>query len=62
MREQITNSGVSGPMGRVAEQIEAIESEGWLMERMSACEAKAMTGERVGVVCLFRRRADTADL
>lgn len=56
LMEQITNSALSGPMGRVAEQIEAIEAEGWQMERMSACEAKAVTGERVGVVCLFRRR------
>jgi hypothetical protein len=39
----------------MAEQIQAVESEGWRLEQMAAAEGKAFTGERVALVCLFRR-------
>ncbi|MDX2850081.1 hypothetical protein [Actinacidiphila glaucinigra] len=41
----------------MSEQIEAIEAEGWTLYNMAAAEGKAMTSERVALVCLFRPTA-----
>lgn len=57
LMEQIISNGLSGPMGRVSDQIQAIEALGWTLDQMSACEAKVLTIEHAGVVCLFRRAA-----
>ncbi|MFF5609233.1 hypothetical protein ACFY65_23080 [Streptomyces cellulosae] len=53
--EANTNSKATAPMTGMAEQIQAVESEGWRLEQMAAAEGKAFTGERVALVCLFRR-------
>jgi hypothetical protein len=50
------NSKATAPMTGIAGQIQAVEAEGWMMANMAAAEGKAMTGERVALVCLFRRR------
>ncbi|PWU48047.1 hypothetical protein DLE60_04665 [Micromonospora globispora] len=54
--EATTNSRVTAPMAGIAEQIQAIEAEGWMLANMAAAEGKAMTSERTALVCLFRRR------
>lgn len=46
----------TAPMAGVGEQIEAIEAEGWQLYNMAAAESKTLGGERIGLVCLFRRR------
>lgn len=46
----------TAPMTGVGEQIEAIEAEGWALANMAAAESKTLGGERIGLVCLFRRR------
>ncbi|MET9876564.1 hypothetical protein ABZZ36_18345 [Actinacidiphila glaucinigra] len=55
--EANTSSKSTAPMKGMAEQIEAIEAEGWTLYNMAAAEGKAMTGERVALVCLFRPTA-----
>lgn len=50
------NSMATAPMTGIGEQIQAVESEGWTLANMAAAEGKALTGERVALVCLFRRR------
>ncbi|MBA2945937.1 hypothetical protein [Streptomyces himalayensis] len=46
----------TGLMAGVGEQIEAIEAQGWILDRMAGVEGKALTGERTALICLFRRR------
>ncbi|MEU5769810.1 hypothetical protein ABZ782_28235 [Streptomyces asoensis] len=41
-------------MTGIADQIQAVEREGWRLDQMAAAEGKALTGERVALVCLFR--------
>jgi hypothetical protein len=53
--EANTNSKATAPMTGMADQIQAVESEGWALSNMAAAEGKALTGERVSLVCLFRR-------
>ncbi len=48
------NSLATAPMAGIADQIEAIEAEGWQMYNMAAGEGKALGGERIAVICLFR--------
>ncbi|MFI5867303.1 hypothetical protein [Streptomyces sp. NPDC051546] len=48
-----TNSRSTGIMPGVGEQIEAIEAQGWYLDKMSA---EALGGERTALICLFRRR------
>ena len=52
--EANTNSKSTAPMTGMAEQIQAVEDQGWRLDHMTAAEGKAMTGERVALVCLFR--------
>ncbi|MGW1030088.1 hypothetical protein ACWD4J_41625 [Streptomyces sp. NPDC002577] len=54
--EANAGSRTTGLMAGVGEQIEAIEAQGWTLANMSGAEAKAFTGERTALVCLFRRR------
>ncbi|MCH5677843.1 hypothetical protein [Streptomyces gilvus] len=49
-------SMTTAPMTGVGEQIEAIEAQGWQLYNMAAAESKTLGGERIGVICLFRRR------
>lgn len=49
-------SAATAPMTGVGEQIEAVEREGWQLYNMAAAESKTLGGERIGLVCLFRRR------
>jgi hypothetical protein len=49
-------SAVTGPMTGIGEQIQAVEAEGWALANMAAAESKTLGGERIGLVCLFRRR------
>ncbi|MFE1748993.1 hypothetical protein ACFW88_00305 [Streptomyces anandii] len=53
--EANTNSKSTAPMTGMAEQIQAVEEQGWMLSSMAAAEGKALTGERVALVCLFRR-------
>lgn len=53
--EANTNSKATAPMTGMADQIQAVESEGWALDKMAASEGKAIGGERVALVCLFRR-------
>ncbi|MEV6028328.1 hypothetical protein [Streptomyces sp. NPDC052036] len=53
--EANTNSRATAPMTGMADQIQAVEREGWMLANMAAAEGKALTGERVALVCLFRR-------
>ncbi|WP_158813320.1 hypothetical protein [Streptomyces rimosus] len=53
--EAMTNSMATGPMTGLNDQIEAIESLGWRMEHLAVGEGKALSGERLAIVCLFRR-------
>ena len=46
----------TAPMTGIGEQIEAVEAEGWVLANMAAAESKTLGGERIGLVCLFRRR------
>ncbi|MBA4860649.1 hypothetical protein H1V43_04500 [Streptomyces sp. PSKA54] len=46
----------TGLMAGVGEQVEAIEAQGWILDRMAGAEGKALTGERTALICLFRRR------
>lgn len=55
--EANTNSRNTGPMLGIADQIQAVEHEGWVMYNMAVGEGKALSGDRVAVVCLFRRNA-----
>lgn len=55
--EANTSSKSTAPMKGMSEQIEAIEAEGWTLYNMAAAEGKAMTSERVALVCLFRPTA-----
>ena len=50
------SSMTTAPMTGIGEQIEAVEAEGWVLEQMAAAESKTLSGERIGLVCLFRRR------
>ncbi|MBN0043110.1 hypothetical protein JS756_03065 [Streptomyces actuosus] len=52
--EANTNSRATAPMTGIAEQISAVEEQGWRLDHMAAAEGKALTGERVALVCLFR--------
>ncbi|MFD9782226.1 hypothetical protein ACFWZS_34650 [[Kitasatospora] papulosa] len=54
--EANTNSKATAPMTGIADQIQAVESAGWMLQNMAAAEGKALTGERIALVCLFRRR------
>lgn len=49
------NSKATAPMSGMAEQIEAIESVGWRLQQFAAAEGKTLTGERIALVCMFRR-------
>lgn len=53
--EANTNSKATAPMTGMADQIQAVEREGWMLSNMAASEGKALTGERVALICLFRR-------
>ncbi|MYS22171.1 hypothetical protein GA0115240_138548 [Streptomyces sp. DvalAA-14] len=53
--EANTNSRVTGPMLGIADQIQAVESQGWALYNMAVGEGKALSGDRVAIVCLFRR-------
>ncbi|MCZ4099855.1 hypothetical protein [Streptomyces sp. H39-C1] len=53
--EANTNSKATAPMTGMADQIQAVESEGWALANMAAGEGKAMGGERIALICLFRR-------
>jgi hypothetical protein len=50
------SSMATGPLTGVGEQIAAIEAEGWALDKMAAAESKTIGGERIGLICLFRRR------
>ncbi|MFD3499841.1 hypothetical protein [Streptomyces sp. NPDC058678] len=45
----------TGALTGVNDQIEDIEREGWRLEHLSVGEGKAITGERVAIICLLRR-------
>ncbi|MEU6279495.1 hypothetical protein [Streptomyces sp. NPDC047028] len=49
-------SSTTAPMTGIGEQIQAVEAEGWALANMAAAESKTLGGERIGLVCLFRRR------
>lgn len=49
------NSLATGPMTGLNDQIEAVEALGWHLDQFAVGEGKALTGERVAVICLFRR-------
>lgn len=48
------NSKATAPMTGIADQIASVEQQGWRLDQMAAAEGKAMTGERVALICLFR--------
>lgn len=52
--EANSNSRSTAPMTGMAEQIQAVEQQGWRLDQMAAAEGKALTGERVALVCIFR--------
>ncbi|MEW2177153.1 hypothetical protein AB0890_12590 [Streptomyces sp. NPDC005406] len=54
--EANTNSKSTAPMTGIADQITAVESAGWMLQNMAAAEGKTLGGERIALVCLFRRR------
>ncbi|WP_338704046.1 hypothetical protein V2W30_39825 (plasmid) [Streptomyces sp. Q6] len=58
--EASTNSMSTAPMTGLAEQIQAVEDLGWKLDKMTAAEGKALTGERIALICLFRRAASAA--
>lgn len=53
--EANTNSMTTGAMTGVNDQIEEIEALGWHLEHMAAGEGKALSGERLALILLFRR-------
>lgn len=53
--EANTNSRATGPMVGIADQLQAVEAQGWVLYNMAVGEGKALSGDRVAVVCLFRR-------
>ncbi|MFI9816760.1 hypothetical protein [Saccharothrix variisporea] len=57
--EAHTNSLATGAMTGINDQMEAIESLGWRLDKMSACEGNVVgalgSKERVAIVCLYRR-------
>jgi hypothetical protein len=55
--EAQTNSMTTGALTGVNDQIEEIEQLGWRLEHLSVGEGKALMGERLAIVCLFRRAA-----
>lgn len=54
--EANVKSMTTGPMPGMAEQVQAIEAQGWVLANMAAGEGKALGGERIALVMLFRRR------
>ncbi|MHA6761095.1 hypothetical protein [Streptacidiphilus sp. PAMC 29251] len=54
--EANATSKTTAPMTGVAPQIEAVEAAGWTLYNLAAAEGKTLTGERIALVCLFRRR------
>ncbi|MFI1520635.1 hypothetical protein [Kitasatospora cineracea] len=55
--EANAKSTSTGPMPGMSEQIQAIEAEGWHLDKMAAAEGKtALSGERIALILLFRRR------
>lgn len=50
------NSLNTAPMTGIGEQIQAVESQGWTLTNMAAAEGKTLSGERIALVCMFRRR------
>lgn len=50
------NHRATGVMTGISEQIEAIETEGWMLANMCAAEGKALGNDRTALICLFRRR------
>ncbi|MEU1421489.1 hypothetical protein [Kitasatospora sp. NPDC005751] len=48
-------SMTTGSMPGMAEQIQSIEAAGWILHHMAVGEGKALGGERIAVVMLFRR-------
>ncbi|AVZ72765.1 hypothetical protein SLUN_11775 [Streptomyces lunaelactis] len=59
--EAHTNSLATGAMTGINDQMEAIESLGWRLDKMSVCEGNVIGAlgskhaERVVIVCLYRR-------
>ncbi len=53
--EASSGSRTTAPMTGIAGQIESVEAEGWQLANMATAEGKTLTGERVALVCLFRR-------
>lgn len=49
------NSMATGAMTGINDQIEAIEALGWRLDQFGVGEGKALSGERIALVCLFRR-------
>lgn len=54
--EANTNSKATAPMTGMSNQIQAVEQQGWALANMAAGEGKALGGERIALICLFRRR------
>lgn len=55
--EANSKSTTTGSMPGMAEQIQAIEAEGWTLANMAAAEGKtSLSGDRIALVMLFRRR------
>ncbi|MGK4583469.1 hypothetical protein [Kitasatospora sp. HPMI-4] len=54
--EANVKSMTTGPMPGMAEQIQAIEAEGWALTNMAAAESKVLSGERIALILMFRRR------
>lgn len=61
--EAHTNNFATGAMTGINDQMEAIESLGWRLDKMSACEGNVVgalgNSERVAIVCLYRRTPDS---
>ncbi|MER5262065.1 hypothetical protein ABTZ99_08300 [Actinosynnema sp. NPDC002837] len=57
--EAHTNSSATGAMTGINDQMEAIESLGWRLDKMSACGGNVIgalgNSERIAIVCLYRR-------
>ncbi|MFD4394662.1 hypothetical protein [Kitasatospora sp. NPDC058478] len=49
-------SMTTGSMPGMAEQIQGIEEVGWSLQHMAVGEGKALGGERIAIVMIFRRR------
>lgn len=54
--EANATSKTTAPMAGMSEQIQAVEAQGWFLANMATAEGKTLTGERIALVCLFRRR------